>query len=97
MIRHVVLFRFRPEVTPSQVADVRTGLGELPGRIPEIRAYHFGGDAGVNPGNFDMAVTGDFDSVEDYLTYRDHPDHQRVVKELLTPLVAERAAVQFEW
>jgi hypothetical protein len=69
----------------------------LPGKIAQISDYRFGRDLGVNPGNFDVVVTGDFASVADYLTYRDHPDHQRVVREVLLPLVDARHAVQFEW
>ena len=36
-------------------------------------------------------------AADGYLAYRDHPDHQKLVKELLGPFVAKRAAVQFEW
>ena len=43
-----------------------------------------------------QVVTGDFDTVEGYLAYRDHPDHQRVVREIGMPLIASRAAAQFE-
>jgi hypothetical protein len=42
-------------------------------------------------------VTADFDDADGYVAYRDHPDHKKAVTELLAPVVAERAAVQFEW
>ena len=50
----------------------------------------------MNPGNYDYVVVGEFDDVDGYLTYRDHPDHQAFIAELITSHVAERAAVQFE-
>ena len=37
----------------------------------------------------------DFASVDDYLVYRDHPDHRALIAELVTGHVATRAAVQY--
>jgi len=94
MFRHVVLLRWKPEATPAQRAAVESGLEGLPGRIPEIRGYVVGADAGVNEGNYDLAVVADFDDVDGYLVYRDHLDHQAVIREHIAPILAERAAVQ---
>ena len=96
MVRHVVMFTFKEGVTEDQVGAYLTALSQLPSRIAEIRDYKFGRDIGVNAGNYSMVVTGDFDTVEGYLAYRDNPDHQRVVREIGMPLIASRAAVQFE-
>lgn len=95
MFRHVVLFTWAEEATDEQRATVATELGRLPGVIPEIRAYTLGADAAVNPGNHEFAVVADFDTVEDYLAYRDHPAHQAVIAEHIKPILASRAAVQF--
>ncbi|WP_433368572.1 Dabb family protein [Streptosporangium sp. CA-115845] len=96
MFRHVVLFTWTQEATDEQRARVATELGRLPGAITEIRSYTLGTDAGVNPGNHQFAVVADFDSVDDYLVYRDHPLHQAVIAEHIKPIVASRAAIQFE-
>lgn len=71
-------------------------LAELPVKVPEIRTYAYGGDAGRAAGNSDFAVTATFDTAENWATYRDHPDHCAVIAELITPWLGERAAVQFE-
>lgn len=97
MFRHVVMVRFRDDMTDEQKESLRAGLGRLPDLIPGIRAYRFGADAGLNEGNYDFVVTADFDDADGYLGYRDHPDHKKLVGELLAPFVAKRAAVQFEW
>ena len=94
MFRHVVLLRWTPEATPKQRAAVKTGLATLPGLIPEIRGYTIGTDAHVNVGNYDLVVVADFDDVDGYLVYRDHPDHQAVIREHIAPILAERAAIQ---
>ncbi|WP_433246783.1 Dabb family protein [Streptosporangium sp. CA-135522] len=95
MFRHVVLFTWAEEATDEQKAAVATELGKLPEVIAEIRAYTIGADAGVNPGNHEFAVVADFDSVDDYLVYRDHPTHQAVIAEHIKPILASRAAVQY--
>ena len=97
MFRHVVMVRLAEDMTADQKEALRGGLARMPEVIPEIRAYRFGGDAGLNNDNFDFVVTADFDDAAGYLAYRDHPDHQKLVSELLGPFVVKRAAVQFEW
>lgn len=96
MFRHVVMFRWKDGTTAEHVRAAEDGLAGLPGAIPELRAYSFGPDAGVNEGNFDFAVVADFDDADGYVAYRDHPAHQSVLAELLRPHIAERAAVQFQ-
>ncbi len=88
------MLRWKVEATPEQRAAVETELAALPGRIPEIRSYTVGSDADVNEGNYDLVVVADFDDVDAYLVYRDHPDHQTVIRERIAPILAERAAVQ---
>lgn len=97
MLRHVVMVRFSTDMTDDQKEALRAGLSRLPDVIPDIRSYRFGADAGLNEGNFDFVVTADFDDADAYLAYRDHPDHQKLVAEMLAPFVIKRAAVQFEW
>ncbi|GGK81152.1 hypothetical protein Sme01_44340 [Sphaerisporangium melleum] len=94
MFRHVVLFTWVAGTTEEQKAEVEAGLKELPAAIPEIRAYHVGGDAGLDPGNYEFAIVADFDSVEDYLVYRDHPVHRAFIAEVIRPILANRVAVQ---
>jgi hypothetical protein len=96
MIRHTVMFRWTPNWTDDQRVAVENALGELPGVVPTIRSYHFGSDIGVNEGNFDFVVVADFDDVEGFLVYRDHPQHQRVIAELIAPFIETRNAVQYE-
>ena len=96
MFRHVVLLRWVAEATAEQRSAVESGLGALPDRIPEIRSYEIGTDARVNDGNFDLVVVADFDDVDGYLVYRDHPDHVAVIDERIRPILADRAAIQHE-
>jgi len=93
---HCVMFRWNDDVDADHIARVKAGLDTMPDRIDSIRRYRHGTDAGVNAGTYDYAVMAEFDDVEGYLAYRDHPHHQRFIAELITGNVAERASVQFE-
>ena len=91
------MFRWTPEATREQKERVKEELGRLPGLIPQVRAYHIGEDLGLaGHVNFDFAVAADFDDVDGYLGYRDHPEHRAIVAQFTTPIVAQRFAVQYE-
>ncbi|MFA1549936.1 Dabb family protein [Actinomadura chokoriensis] len=94
--RHVVMFKWAEGTTTGQQDEVAAKLGQLPGRIPEIGTYSIGVDAGVNPGAYDFVVVADFADRDAYLVYRDHPAHRAMIEEFIAPIVAERAAIQYE-
>ena len=97
MVRHVVVFRWQPDITEAQVAAVREALAALPAAIGTLRSYEFGSDLGLADGNGDFAVVATFDDVAGYEAYRDHPDHLAVIAEHIGPVLADRLAVQHEW
>ena len=94
--RHVALFVFREDATPEQIAAVGEGLGELPAQIPELRAYRYGPDLELSDGNHHYAVVADFEDVDGFVAYRDHPAHQAVLADRIRPILAARAAVQYD-
>lgn len=96
MFRHVVTFLWTDDATAAQKTAVVDELRALPAVIDTIRDYRVGADAGLAEGNAHFAVVADFDDVDGYLTYRDHPEHQRVIVERIRPILASRAAVQYE-
>ena len=94
-IRHCVVFRFVEGTTPEQVDEVTRRLRELPDLIPHLRDYQAGPDVGGGD-NWDFAVTGEFDSLETFQAYVDHPAHRAVVDEVIAPIRTESARTQFE-
>lgn len=97
MFRHVVMFKLKEAATEGQVADFLADLATLPEIVPQVRAFSVGRDVGVNPGNFDVSAVVDFEDVAGYLTYRDHPEHQRMIREKGSVIIDQRSAVQFEF
>jgi Stress responsive A/B Barrel Domain len=97
MIRHVVMFRWTAEATGEQKRQVAAELRRLPALLPVLRAYHVGADLGMAEGNFEFAVVADFDDLEGWQEYRDHPEHRDIIVRFIQPIAAQRAAVQYQF
>lgn len=97
MIRHTVLYRWKPEATEEDRQQVATEVAKLPSMVPSIRSFASGQDAGLAEGNFDFAVTADFDDEAGFCAYRDDPGHRDIISRYIVPLAAQRTAVQFEF
>ena len=90
------MFRWAEGTTPQQVAAATQALRALPGQIPAIRAYVVGPDLELGEGRWDFVVTGDFDDVDGYLEYAEHPAHLALIAEHMKPIIGDRASVQIE-
>jgi hypothetical protein len=97
MFRHVVLLTFKDETTTQDVRGISESLNALAARLPGVRAYNTGTDVGLGEQNSHFAIVGDFDDIAAYVAYRDHPEHERIITELVRPQVASRAAAQYEF
>lgn len=95
MIRHVSILTFVDEASASQIEAIEAALASLPRRLP-IASYAYGRDLGLNEGNASFGVVADFQTVDDYLMYRDDPEHRRILGEVIGPILRARAAVQYE-
>jgi hypothetical protein len=97
MIRHIAVFRWKPEATDEQKALVATELAKLPAIVAAIRSFVIGPDAGITPGNAEFAVTADFDDEAAFLAYRDDPTHRAIIAEHITPIMESRTGVQLRY
>lgn len=91
----MVLVRWKEGTSDAAKRAVAEALAGLPSEIAGVRDMRMGADLGLRPGNFDFAVTADFDDEDAYLFYRDHPAHQQIVVDLIRPVMAERAGILF--
>jgi hypothetical protein len=96
VIRHSVLFRFSPETTPEQIDAMTAGLSTLPDLLPQIVRYQLGPDLGENADNWHYAIVADFDDLDAWRAYSTDPRHLDLIARLVRPIVADRAAVQYE-
>lgn len=95
-IRHVVVMKFRDGTPPEAIQALTDGLRALPDLIPEIVDYRVGPDLDLADDSWDFAVSADFESVDDFRTYRSHPEHVAVIEQRIAPHVETRHAVQFD-
>ena len=80
MIRHIVFFKFKPEITEEQKNKLLEDLKKLKKKIPLIQRLEVEFDIGKKPNSFDLALNSDFSSWEDVEKYSIHPDHIKVVE-----------------
>lgn len=95
MITHVVLFKFKPETTETEIQKLAEGLGGLPQSIEEIREFRFGTDVIHSERSYDLALVSSFDNLEALQRYQVHPEHQKVVA-LVKAITSAVVAVDFE-
>ncbi|KAG2747010.1 hypothetical protein P692DRAFT_20835270 [Suillus brevipes Sb2] len=75
-IHHIVLYTFKPEVTPEQRQSVRDCISALPSQIPAIQSL-VTGETVFNPlgHGYDEGVIFLFESVAKLNEYRPHKAH----------------------
>ena len=97
VLRHVVLFSFKPAASADQVASVVADFGTLKDAIPGIESYEWGTNVspeGLNDG-FTHCFTLTFATAEARDGYLVHPAHQDFVSTLGACL--ERSLVLDYW
>ncbi|MBI3864098.1 MAG: Dabb family protein [Planctomycetia bacterium] len=82
LLRHVVLFKFKHEVTPEQVQEVVTAFGSLKGKISLIEDFEWGTDVSVEnlAAGYTHCFCGSFRDAASRDAYLPHPAHQEFVK-----------------
>ena len=90
------MFKWNDDVDAAHVEATGCALDALVATIPEVGEYRHGADLGLTDGNYDYVIVGEYASIDDYVTYRDHPDHQQVIADYITGRVSARSAVQYD-
>lgn len=96
MIRHIVLIEWNDGVDDAVLAALTEGLRELEHQVPSIRAYRHGANLGLPGSTADFVICADFDDLEGFTAYRDHPAHDAFRAEHLAPNARSRTAAQYE-
>lgn len=95
MIRHVVMFRWKPTFTAEIREQWMAGLEAMKGNIPGMVSLAHGPDLMGTDNSWDHVVVADFASAEDLPGYNTHPLHE-AIKPLSLPNVQDLAYVDFE-
>ncbi|KAG1829752.1 stress responsive A/B barrel domain-containing protein [Suillus variegatus] len=85
-IHHIVLYKFKPEVTPEQKQGVRDSVSALLSQIPAIQSIITGETVYNHLGHgFDEGVIFLFENeakLNEYRSHKAHIDYQEVAKPL---------------
>ena len=99
MIKHIVAFRMKKQLGADEKTEamntIKTRLEALPPVIAELKTAEVGINFNPTDAAFDVVLTTTHDSVEDLNTYAGHPDHQAVVKYILT-VISDRVVVDYD-
>lgn len=93
MIRHIVMWKFRPG-TESEQQRFLEGLRGLQGVIPQLLRSEVA--VNVGKGNYDAVLVSDFADLEALETYKNNPRHQ-AVSALCKSIREDRVAVDYEF
>lgn len=96
LLRHVVLFTFKPDATEAQVAEIVREFGQLPKKIKEIHDYEWGTNnspEGLNKGHTHCFLVT-FKTEADRDAYLPHPAHKDFVAKL-KPLLQDVTVVDY--
>ncbi len=93
MIRHIVMWKFRPE-TDTEQARFLEGLRNLQGVIPQLLKSEVA--VNVGQGNYDAVLVSEFESLETLETYKNDPRH-KAVSALCKSIREDRVAVDYEF
>lgn len=91
---HIVTFKWRDEEFADQ--PVAQALRDLVPHLDGVQTYRCGPDIGLTPASYDFAVVATFDNREHFLSYRDHPEHQRILTDIIVPNLDTRTVVQLD-
>ena len=82
LLRHVVFFKFKPDVTPAQVNEVSAAFAALPGKIDVIHSFEWGTDVSVEnkADGFTHGFLVTFRDEKAREIYLPHAAHQEFIK-----------------
>ena len=93
MIRHIVMWKFRPG-TEAEQKRFLDGLRSLQGVIPQLLKSEVA--VNVGEGNYDAVLVSEFENLEALDTYKNDPRH-KAVSALCKSIRTDRAAVDYEF
>ncbi len=96
MIHHIVLLRFRADVSEAQISAAGEELLNMRRQIPEIHDIRWRLNLAPGTREYTHVLTVVCADMEAVARYADHPLHKDVVARMLVPIREARLAVDVE-
>lgn len=95
MIKHIVMWKFKDDVTEADKLELKRQLEALKGVAPTLINIEVGLDVLRSEQSMDVVLYSEFQSMSDLKVYAAHPEHLKVGA-FLKDIVSERVAVDYE-
>ena len=99
MVKHLILWQLRDELTDSEKqtvkAEIKAGLEGLAGKIPGLVEIHVQTDC-LPTSNADLLLDSTFTDTAALQGYSVHPDHLAVADGKVRPNTKSRTCMDFE-
>ena len=99
MIKHVVMWKFKPEIDEGQKQKLKDDMAEnlegLVGIVPGLIKADFIKEP-VDSSTHDMALISVHETKEALAAYSSYPDHVKVADTYIRPFVHERCCLDYE-
>jgi stress responsive alpha/beta barrel protein len=95
MLTHIVVWKYRSEISQTTREEHRTKLRSLSNIVPRIESFSVGSDILHSPRSYDTGLVALFKDRSALDAYTVHPDHVKIV-ELGHNIIETMAKVDFE-
>lgn len=99
MVKHVILWQLKDELTESEKAEIRKGIKEgleaLQGKIPGLVSIQVQCDY-LESSNADVMLDSTFTDAEALKGYSTHPEHVKAADGKVRPFTKRRMCMDYE-
>ncbi len=99
MVKHIILWKLREELTEAEKATVKAnikeGLEGLAGKVPGLVEVKVVTEGRLETSNCDLLLDATLKDVEALKAYAVHPEHVKVADTLVRPFTSERTCLDF--
>lgn len=93
---HTVLFKFIPNTSNEQIDRLTSGIVTLKNTIPGIELVRYGENFSERSMGFTHAVIMTFSDIEALETFYAHPEHKKLIKDLILPIKEAILVIDYE-
>lgn len=100
MVKHIILWTLRPELTEEEKKTIKAGIKEglegLVGKVPGLLDVKVHIDGRLASSTADVMLDSTLESEAALKGYAQHPEHVAVANSKVRPYTAQRSCLDFE-
>lgn len=100
MVKHIILWKLREDLTEAEKESVKRGIKEglegLKGQVPGLLEIQVNIDGRLDSSNCDVMLDSTLESAEALKGYAVHPAHVAVANGKVRPYTCSRTCLDFE-